>query len=173
AGGVAASGGRGSGPFTFQYQLATGLVGLGADSGVAIQQIQQNAIPNVGGVGKAGNQPLTIDLNAAAGNGLLTRSYDGSALTFGGVDSTLNNGGLTSPPTPTGQNDRVPAVPSGDPAVPSNLDTTTHGQFYVGDDNRGGVSLTANGPIWSAGHPNQAGGATSQGVHYFNPFGPS
>src|SRR5262249_56159786 len=137
AGGVAASGGRGSGPFTFQYQLATGLVGLGADSGVAVQQVQQNAIPATGGVGKAGNQPLTIDLSAAAGNGLLTRSYDGSALTFGGVDSTLNNGGLTSPATPTGQNDRVLAVLAGNPPAANKPDTTTHGQSYFRDAHPG------------------------------------
>src|SRR5262249_40056135 len=130
-------------------------------------------IPTTAGVGKPDNQPITIDLNAAAGNGQLVRSYDGAALTFDGLDSGTDNGGLTLPSTPTGQNDRVIAVLSGDPTLPSSLDTTTHGQFYVGDDNRGSVAESATGPFYTAGHPNQAGGAVSQGVHYFGTTGPS
>ncbi len=117
--------------------------------------------------GQVGNQPITIDLSAAAGNGQLTRSYDGSALTFDGIDSTVNNGGLTAPTTPTGQNNRVVGVLTGDPAITSNINTTTDGPFYVGDDNRGSVAESPTGAIYTAGHPNQAGGAVSQGVHYF------
>src|SRR5262249_8396455 len=66
----------------------------------AYNLVQQDAIPAVGGVGNAANQPITIDLSAAAGNGQLTRSYDGAGLNFDGVDSTVNNGGLTAPATP-------------------------------------------------------------------------
>jgi hypothetical protein len=123
--------------------------------------------------GMVGNQAITLDLSAAAGNGQLTRSYDGSALTFDGVDSTINNGGLTSPATPTGQNNRDVAVLTGDPAVTSNYNVTTFGPFYVGDDNRGSVAESPAGPIYTAGHPNQAGGAVSQGVHYFATEGAS
>src|SRR5262249_42207973 len=119
------------------------------------------------------NQPITIDLSAAAGNGQLTRSYDGSALSFDGVDSTVNNGGLTSPATPPAPRHRVIAVLQGDPSVATNLNTTTHGAFYVGDDNRGSVAESPTGPIYTAGHPNQAGGAVSQGVHEFDTEGPS
>ena len=42
--------------------------------------VQQDLIPAVAGSGvQAGNQPITIDLSAAAGNGQLTRSADGGA----------------------------------------------------------------------------------------------
>jgi hypothetical protein len=123
--------------------------------------------------GQVGNQPITIDLSAAAGNGQLSRSYDGSALSFDGVDSTINNGGLTSPATPTGSNNRDVAIVSGDPTITSNINTTTDGPFYVGDDNRGSVAESPTGPIYTAGHPNQAGGAVSQGVHEFDTTGPS
>src|SRR5262249_55810777 len=106
-------------------------------------------------------------LSAAAGNGQLNRSYDGSVLTFGGVDSNPNSRSAT------GSADRVIAITGNDPAANSFLDTTTHGPFYVGDDNRGAAAETASGPIWAVGHPNQAGGAVSQGVHYFPTPGPS
>jgi hypothetical protein len=112
-------------------------------------------------VGGPGNQPITIDLSAAAGNGQVNRSYDGSVITFGGIDSGINS------ITANGSADRVIAIVGNDPAAGNFLDTTTHGQFYVGDDNRGAIAESANGPIWSVGHPNQAGGAVSQGVHYF------
>jgi hypothetical protein len=129
--------------------------------------VSQTAIPNTQTVGGPGNQPITIDQTAAAGNGQLTRSYDGSVLVFGGLDSGINS------TTATGSADRVLAVAGNDPSASNFLNTTTHGQFYVGDDNRGGVAESATGPIWSAGHPNQAGGAVSQGVHYFATEGPS
>jgi hypothetical protein len=129
--------------------------------------VQTVAIPFNQEVGGPGNQPITIDLSAAAGNGQLNRSYDGSILTFGGVDSA------TDSRTATGSADRVIAIAGNDPKAKSFLDTTTHGQFYVGDDNRGAVAESATGPIWSVGHPNQAGGAVSQGVHYFPSPGPS
>jgi hypothetical protein len=129
--------------------------------------VQSKDIPNTQAVGGPGNQPITIDLSAAAGNGQLNRSYDGSVLTFGGVDAGINS------TTATGSADRVIAIAGKDPAVANFLDTTTHGQFYVGDDNRGAIALTATGPIWAVGHPNQAGGAVSQGVHYFPTPGPS
>jgi large repetitive protein len=123
--------------------------------------------------GIVGNNPITIDLSAAAGNGQLTRSYDGSAFSFGGVDSTINNGGLTSN-TPSGASNRVIGVLSGgDATLASALNTTTAGAFYMGDDNRGAVAESPTGPIYSAGHPNQAGGAVSQGVHEFDTTGPS
>jgi hypothetical protein len=129
--------------------------------------VQSVAIPFNQIVGGPGNQPITIDLSAAAGNGQLNRSYDGSVLTFGGLDSGTNS------TTGTGSADRVIAMVGNDPAASNFLDTTTHGQFYVGDDNRGAVAESANGPIWAVGHPNQAGGAVSQGVHYFPTTGPS
>jgi Bacterial Ig-like domain (group 3) len=129
--------------------------------------VQMVALPNNLTVGGPGNQPITIDLSAAAGNGQLNRSYDGSVLTFGGVDSGISS------VTATGSADRVIAIVGIDPAAANFFDTTTHGQFYVGDDNRGAVAESANGPIWSVGHPNQAGGAVSQGVHYFPGPGPS
>jgi hypothetical protein len=129
--------------------------------------IQTVPIPNNEVVGGPGNQPITIDLSAAAGNGQLNRSYDGSVLTFGGDDSGINS------TTATGSADRVIAIAGNDPAAANFLDTTTHGQFYVGDDNRGAIAESASGPIWSVGHPNQAGGAVSQGVHYFPAPGPS
>jgi hypothetical protein len=129
--------------------------------------VQSAAIPNNQTVGGPGNQPITIDSSAAAGNGQLNRAYDGSVLTFGGVDAGVNS------TTATGSADRVLAVAGNDPADPNFLDTTTHGQFYVGDDNRGAVAESATGPFWSFGHPNQAGGAVSQGVHYFPTTGPS
>lgn len=131
------------------------------------QIVQTVAIPNSEPVGGPGNQPIVIDLSAAAGNGQLNRSYDGSVLTFGGVDSGINSD------TATGSADRVIAIVGNDPAASNFLDTTTHGQFYVGDDNRGAVAESASGPIWAVGHPNQAGGAVSQGVHYFPTPGPS
>jgi hypothetical protein len=129
--------------------------------------IQTVAIPNNEVVGGPGNQPITIDLSAAAGNGQLNRSYDGSVLTFGGDDSGINS------ITATGSADRVIAMIGNDPAAANFLDTTTHGQFYVGDDNRGAIAESASGPLWTAGHPNQAGGAVSEGVHYFPTLGPS
>ena len=119
------------------------------------------------------NQPITLDLSAAAGNAQLNRSYDGSALTFDGIDSTINNGGLTSPATPTGSDNRVVAVVSGDPTIASDINTITAGPFYVGDDNRASIADSPTGPIYTAGHPNQAGGAVSQGVHEFDTEGPS
>ena len=134
--------------------------------------VQQVAIPATAGVGNANNQPITIDLSSAAGNGQLNRSYDGSALSFDGVDSTINNGGLTGGATPSGSNNRVIAVVTGDPTQPSDINTTTYGPFYVGDDNRGSVAESPTGPIYAAGHPNQAGGAVSQGVHEFDTEGP-
>jgi hypothetical protein len=147
---------NGTGPlYLDEYNIATGNL------------VQTVAIPNNEVVGGPGNQPITIDLSAAAGNGQLTRSYDGSVLTFGGVDSG------TGSATATGSADRVIAIAGNDPAASNFLDTTTHGQFYVGDDNRGAVAETATGPIWAVGHPNQAGGAVSQGVHYFPTPGPS
>jgi hypothetical protein len=129
--------------------------------------VQSVAVPFNQTVGGPGNQPLTIDLSAAAGNGQLNRSYDGSVLTFGGLDSGI--GSITA----TGSADRAIAIAGNDPAAANFLDTTTHGQFYVGDDNRGAIAESANGPIWAVGHPNQAGGAVSQGVHYFPTSGPS
>jgi hypothetical protein len=129
--------------------------------------VQAVAIPNTQPVGGPGNQPITIDLSSAAGNGQLNRSYDGSVLTFGGVDSGVDS------TTATGSADRVIAIAGKDPAANNFLDTSTHGQFYVGDDNRGAIAESANGPIWAVGHPNQAGGAVSQGVHYFPTPGPS
>ena len=162
----------------------------GTGGAYAYVLVQQDSIPAVGGSGaQAGNQPITIDLSAAAGNGQLTRSADGSALSFDGIDSTVNNGGLTSPATPTGQNNRDVAVLGGNPgtalsagqsnAANSNpyatpfYNSTTQGPFYVGDDNRGSVLASPTGPLWTAGHPNQAGGAVSQGVHEFPTEGPS
>jgi hypothetical protein len=204
--------------------------------------VQQASVPNNQAVGGTTNQPITLDLTAAAGNGQLTRSYDGSVLTFGGVDSGINNGGLVSPQTPTGSSDRVTAItgnnlnnitaaswssgtvtittqnahgfsngqtvtitgmtPTGyngtftiattaqnnkftysltsNPGTASTLgvaanvyDSTTHGQYYVGDDNRGAVAESASGPIYAVGHPNQAGAAVSQGVLYFAGPGPA
>jgi hypothetical protein len=136
---------------------------------------QSVAIPNTQTVGGPGNQPITIDLSAAAGNGQLNRSYDGSVLTFGGIDAGLNNplDASNKNTVATGSADRVIAVAGNDPAAAGFLDTTTHGQVYVGDDNRGAVAESATGPIWTVGHPNQAGGAVSQGVHYFPALGPS
>jgi hypothetical protein len=130
-------------------------------------QVQQAPISATGTVGGTGNQPITLDLTAAAGNGQLNRTYDGAGLVFGGVDSTVNNGGYTLPLTPTGTANRVIAVAGRDPAAGNFVNTTTYGPFYVGDDNRGGVADSLAGPVWSFGHPNQAGGAVSQGVLYF------
>lgn len=129
--------------------------------------VQTTAIPNDQKVGGPDNQPITIDLSSAPGNGQLNRSYDGAVLTFGGLDSGINS--LTA----TGSADRVIAIAGNDPKGKNFLDTTTHGQFYVGDDNRGAVAESASGPLWAVGHPNQAGGAVSQGVHYFPTPGPS
>jgi hypothetical protein len=134
--------------------------------------VQQVTVPAVGGVGNPANQPITIDQSGAAGNGQLTRSYDGQSLAFGGIDSTINNGGLTLPETPSGTDDRVTAVLTGDPAIASNLNTTVHGQYYVGDDNRGAVLEGPAGPLYAVGHPNQAGAAVSQGVLYLPTFPP-
>ncbi len=133
-------------------------------AGVLVESIP---IANNEVTGGTGNQPITIDLSSAAGNGQLDRSYDGSVLTFDGVDSGLNNGIYTSPATPTGSANRVVAVTTNDPSAVNFLNTTTYGPFYVGDDNRGSVAESATGPIWTAGHPNQAGGAVSQGVLFF------
>src|SRR5262245_27247621 len=79
--------------------------------------VQQAAISATGTVGGTGNQPITIDLTAAAGNGQLNRTYDGAGLVFGGVDSGLNNGGYTPPQSPTGNANRVIAVVGNDPAA--------------------------------------------------------
>jgi len=130
-------------------------------------QVQQATISASGSVGGTGNQPITIDLNAAAGNGQLNRTYDGAGLVFGGVDSGVDNGGYTLPQTPTGTANRVIAVVGNDPAAGNFVNSTTYGPFYVGDDNRGGVAEGLTGPVWAFGHPNQAGGAVSQGVLYF------
>jgi hypothetical protein len=208
----------------------------------AAAMVQQAGIPNSLAVGGATNQPITLDLTAAAGNGQLNRSYDGSVLTFGGVDSGVNNGNFISPQTPTGSADRVTAItgnnlnnitaaswssgtvtittqnahgysngqtvtitgmtPNGyngtftiattaqnnqftyslasNPGTATTFglaansyDTTTHGQYYVGDDNRGAVVESPTGPIYAVGHPNQAGAAVSQGVLYFGSPGPA
>ncbi len=141
--------------FLDEYNVSTGAV------------VQTAAIPGGLKVGGQGNQPITIDLSAAAGNGQLNRSYDGSVVTFAGLDANPDDPGAT------GAADRVIAIAGNDPRLANFLDTTTHGQFYVGDDNRGAVAETANGPLWAVGHPNQAGGAVSQGVHYFPTPGPS
>jgi hypothetical protein len=71
-------------------------------------QIQQAIIPNTqtvqnNGAGGTTNQPITIDGTAAAGNGQLNRSLDGSALTFSGMDA--NPGSTTQASAP----DRVVA----------------------------------------------------------------
>src|SRR5262249_44221868 len=95
------------------------------------KMIRTVAIPNNQAVGGPGNQPITIDLSAAAGNGQLNRSYDGSVLTFGGVDAG------TGSATATGSADRVVAIAGPNPSANKFLDTTTHGQLYVGDDNPG------------------------------------
>jgi hypothetical protein len=129
--------------------------------------VQQVAINNSNTVGGTGNQPLAIDLTAAAGNGQLNRTYDGAGLVFGAVDSGLNNGGYILPQTPTGSANREIAVTGNDPGSGTFINTTTYGPFYVGDDNRGGVAESVTGPVYSFGHPNQAGGAVSQGVLYF------
>ena len=129
--------------------------------------VQTASVPNSQAVGGLGNQPITIDLSAAAGNGQLNRSYDGSLLAFGGVDAGINDG------TATGSADRVVGIAGNDPAASKFLNTITHGQFFVGDDNRGAVMEGPHGPIWAFGHPNQAGGAVSQGLHYFPMPGPS
>jgi hypothetical protein len=147
-----------TGSNTFTYTAASGLGSATLNSATATP-------------GRAGNQAITVDLSAAAGNGQLTRSYDGSALTFDGLASTINNGGLTSPATPTGQTNRDIAVVTGDATVTSNINSTTFGAFYMGDDNRGSVAESPTGPIYAAGHPNQAGGAVSQGVHEFDTLG--
>jgi Bacterial Ig-like domain (group 3) len=144
-----------TGTNTFTYSVA--------DNGAVTVNTGATATP-----GQVGNQPITIDASAAAGNGQLNRSYDGSALSFDGVDSTINNGGLPSGTTPTGSSNRVVAVVTGDANVTSNVNTTTYGPFYVGDDNRGSIAETPAGPLYTAGHPNQAGGAVSQGVHEFD-----
>jgi large repetitive protein len=149
-----------TGATTFTYTAASG---LGAPT-----ISNSTATP-----GQLGNQPITIDLSAAAGNGQLNRSYDGSSLSFDGVDSTINNGGLTGSATPTGQDNRVIGVLTGDPSITSDYNTSTYGPFYVGDDNRGSVAESPTGPIYTAGHPNQAGGAVSQGVHEFDTEGQS
>ena len=160
----------GDGVNQYNAQAPLFLNEVNATTGANVQQV---AIPDTAGVGNASNQPITIDLSAAAGNGQLSRSYDGSSLTFDGIDSTINNGGLTPPATPTGSDNRVVAVVTGDPTVASDINTTTDGPFYVGDDNRGSVAESPTGPIYTAGHPNQAGGAVSQGVHEFDTEGPS
>ncbi len=145
-----------TGSNTFTYSAASGLGTATLTSATATP-------------GLTGNQPITIDLSAAAGNGQLSRSYDGSTLTFDGVDSTINNGGLTSPLTPTGSDNRdVAVVSGGDATLTSNINTTTYGPFFVGDDNRGSIAESPTGPLYTAGHPNQAGGAVSQGVHEFD-----
>jgi hypothetical protein len=130
-------------------------------------QVQQALIPNTGAVGGTGNQPLTLDLTAAPGNGALSRTFDGSGLAFGGVDSGLGNGGFPTGQTPTGTANRVNAVVGNDPAAANFVNTTTYGPYYVGDDNRGAVATSTNGPVYAFGHPNQAGSAVSQGVLYF------
>src|SRR5262249_8511683 len=71
--------------------------------------VQTVAIPFSQTVGGPGNQPITIDMSAAAGNGQLNRSYDGSVLTFGGLDAH------TGSTTATGSADRVLAVAGLDP----------------------------------------------------------
>ena len=129
--------------------------------------IESIPIPNNETVGGTGNQPITLDATAAPGNGQLTRSYDGSVLTFNGDDSGINNGSFTLPTTPVGAANRVVAMVTNNPSASNFLNSTLYGPFYVGDDNRGSVAESANGPIWTAGHPNQAGGAVSQGVLYF------
>jgi hypothetical protein len=136
-----------------------------ATPGAAI--VQQSMAVSTGTVGGTGNQPITQDLTAAAGNGQLTRTADGAGLVFGGVDSTVDNGGYVLPQTPTGSAQRAIAVTGNDPAAAGFINTTTYGPFYVGDDNRGGVAYGLQGPVYSYGHPNQAGGAVSQGVLYF------
>ena len=144
-----------TGTNTFTYSVT--------DNGAVTVNTGATATP-----GQIGNQPITLDLSASAGNGQLNWSYDGSALTFDGVDSTINNGGIASGTTPTGTANRDIAVVTGDANVTSNINTTTYGPFYVGDDNRGSVAESPTGPIYTAGHPNQAGGAVSQGVHEFD-----
>src|SRR5262249_9138991 len=82
-------------------------------------------------------------------------------------DSGVNNGTFTPPATPTGSANRVVAVAGNNPAAGNFLNTTTYGPFYVGDDNRGSVAESATGPLWTAGHPNPAGGAASPGALFF------
>jgi hypothetical protein len=139
--------------------------------------VQQTAVANNQAVGGTGNQPITQNLTAAAGNGLLTRTYDGTGLVFSGVDSGINNGAYILPQTPTGSANRVIAITGNDPASATFINTTTYGPFYIGDDSRTGVAETQTGPVYGFGHPNQAGGAVSQGVLYFptvlNPGDPS
>jgi hypothetical protein len=139
-------------------------------SGTPIQSV---ALPNTQTVGGPGNQPITIDLSSAAGNGQLNRSYDGSVLSFAGLDANTGDPVEGGSARATGTADRVIAVAGNDPSANGFLDTTTHGQFYVGDDARGAILAGPTGPIYGIGHPNQAGGAVSQGVHFFPSTGPS
>jgi hypothetical protein len=135
--------------------------------------VQQTIIPVNLPVGGTGNQPITIDLSASPGNGQLTRSYDGSSLVFGGLASGLNSPVQNGKAASYQSGNRVMAVAGNNPADPNFLNTKIYGPFYDGDDNRGGVAVTRDGPVYSVGHPNQSGGAVTNGVHYFGTFDPS
>jgi hypothetical protein len=94
------------------------------------------------------NQPVTIDSTAAAGNGQLSRSQDGSELVLGGLAAGVNGGG-----TATQAGNRVIAQVSYQGAVDSHI----FGQFNIGDDNRGAVATSLNQNIYNVGH-NPSGG---------------
>ncbi len=112
------------------------------------------------------NQPLTAELNSPLSVGQLSRSYDGSALTFTGIDSVTD--ATTTSPTPYSTNSRTLGVVTGNPNIPSDINTATFGLWNGGDDNRTAVAETAYGPFYQIGHNNDVAGFPSYvGVHEF------
>ena len=116
------------------------------------------------------NQPLTISLNQPISVGQLNRSYDGSALTLAGVDSTAD--ATTTSPTPLSTDGRDLAVISGNPNIPSDINTSTYGAWNGGDDTRTAIAETAYGPIYEVGHNQDVSGFPAYvGVHEFSTEG--
>jgi hypothetical protein len=111
----------------------------------------------------AGNQLISSDLTNGSRVVQLSRSFDGSALLFGGIDTSINQPGGNG--SATSYADRVLASIGIDPNAPGGINTTTHGQMYSTDDIRAVVEYDAT-HIYGAGH--QDGSNNFGGVRYFS-----
>jgi Bacterial Ig-like domain (group 3) len=111
-----------------------------------------------------GNQVITSDLGNGTGVGQLNRSFDSSLLTFGGI---VADPGISKVPGSANLN-RVIATVGVDPVAAGSINTTTYGQFNVGDDLRA-VAMYDSTHLYTVGK----GAAGTAGTRYFGGLGGS
>jgi hypothetical protein len=144
---------------TFTYTAASGL--------------SANVNANTSTISSASESGNTVTIQTQANHNFVT----GQQVNISGVGTSGYNGTFLITGTPSA-NQFTYTAPTTGLATDTNggtangsladtllIDTTTHGQFFVGDDNRGAVSLTAAAPLYTFGHPNAAGQTVSQGVY--------